>query len=119
MTSPTPNLKEAIDDLTAKLKDHIEHEHPDPDMTKPCMFKQDVDDELLTLFDSALAAKDAECEKKWGQLLEEIRKEAYERSRSELQAHAPGVIVDPYQVKWNVFEKYALHPDHTDKDGQS
>lgn len=38
-------------------------------------------------------------------LLEDIRERAYHRSGFELQAHAPGVIVDPNAIKWAVFEK--------------
>lgn len=40
---------DTIKALTASLVHHTEYEHPDPDMTEPCKFKDDIDTELQRL----------------------------------------------------------------------
>ena len=48
-------------------------------------------------------------EAKLAETLESIREEAYRRASFELQAHGPGYIVNPAEVKWGVFEKRLAH----------
>lgn len=45
----TPTALDKLEALTANLVHHIEHEHPDPDMTEPCKFKDDVDAAIKSL----------------------------------------------------------------------
>ena len=54
--------------------------------------------------DKLYAYFQAECNRARIEWAQSVRKEAYRKSRFELEAHAPGVLVDPNQIKWDVFE---------------
>jgi len=49
------DLREEIRTLTKSLEYHFENGHPDPDITEPCGFRGDVEDEIVAFVESYIA----------------------------------------------------------------